>query len=46
MKVNPKNDKTATVWSKENGNALQQAKRQKGIIYTLAKVHLLFLFKS
>lgn len=45
MKVNPKNNKTATVWSEENGNALQQAKRQKGIIYTLAKVYLLFLFK-
>lgn len=38
MKADPKNDKTATVWSEENGSLLQQAKRQKGIIYTLAKV--------
>ncbi|KAJ5366096.1 hypothetical protein N7541_000037 [Penicillium brevicompactum] len=44
MKVNPKNDKTATVWSEENGNALQQAKRQKGIIYTLAKVCAFTIF--
>jgi len=40
MKANPKNDKTATVWSEENGGILQQAKLQKGIIYTLAKVYI------
>jgi hypothetical protein len=40
MKANPKNDKTATVWSEENGSILQQAKLQKGIIYTLTKVYI------
>jgi hypothetical protein len=45
MKVNPKNDKTTTTWSEENGSVLQQAKRQKGIIYTLAKVsYFYYLF--
>jgi hypothetical protein len=39
MKVDPKNDTTATNWSEdENGSALRIARRQRGIIYTLAKV--------
>ena len=40
MKANPKNNKTATVWSEENGGILQQAKLQKGIIYTLTKIYI------
>ena len=40
IKANLKNDKTATVWSEENGSILQQAKLQKGIIYTLIKVYI------
>jgi hypothetical protein len=38
MKADPKNDTTATTWSEETGSVLLKAKRQKGIIYTLAKV--------
>jgi hypothetical protein len=39
MKANPNNDTADTIWSEEeNKSALQKAKSEKGIIYTLAKV--------
>lgn len=47
MKAHPKNDITTTKWSEdEDETALQRAKRERGIIYTLAKVteFVLFLF--
>jgi hypothetical protein len=41
MKANPNNDTTYSVWSEEaDGSALQKAKSEQGIIYTLAKVSL------
>jgi hypothetical protein len=42
MKANPNNDTTDTVWSEEeNKSALEKARSEKGIIYTLAKVSYL-----